>query len=171
MGTIQQSGQNGRSPNALSYEQLGSCADVIEDNMEFVHKKAWNPHKHVFYVKEIRVQACENFVRPPNRTTREKIVAPRSDCNHEDREFIVDSGESLHMRSHSELTSGEKKVPSGDEKEPTNIMTAQGLGGSTEETTVHVNDLDVFITTMLLEDSPAALSLDLSWEEVGYSRE
>ena len=30
LGTIQQGGQGGRSPNVLSYEQLGSCAYFIE---------------------------------------------------------------------------------------------------------------------------------------------
>ena len=36
-----------------------------------------------------------------------KIVASGSDCEHEDREFIVDSGAFLHM-SKNKLTSAEK---------------------------------------------------------------
>ena len=39
-------GQCGRSPKALSYEHLGSRADLIEANMEFAHKKAWDLHKN-----------------------------------------------------------------------------------------------------------------------------
>ena len=37
-------------------------------------------------------------------------------------------------------------------------MTADGMAGSTEEATVYVSDLDVFVTMMLLEDLPAVLS-------------
>ena len=36
-------------------------------------------------------------------------------------------------------------------------MTANGKAESTEEATVYGNDFDVFVTVMLLEDSPAAL--------------
>ena len=39
LGIIQQSGQNGPKPNALSYEQLGSCADSIEATIEGARKK------------------------------------------------------------------------------------------------------------------------------------
>ena len=35
----QQGGQSGQTPNALSYEQLGSCAYFIEAHMEFARKK------------------------------------------------------------------------------------------------------------------------------------
>ena len=38
----------------------------------------------------------------------EEVVASRSDCHHEDREFTVDSGASLHMMSQNKLTCGEK---------------------------------------------------------------
>ena len=51
--------KNGRSPNALSHEQLACCADLVEANMEFARKKAWELHKNVFQVKETYIQACE----------------------------------------------------------------------------------------------------------------
>ena len=51
-------------------------------------------------------------------------------------------------------------------------MTANGMAGSTEEATVHINDLDVFCHhVMLLEDSPAVRFLGLLCKEVGYSDE
>ena len=86
----------------------------------------------------------------------------------EDREFTVDSGASLHMLNKNELTSGEKDTIRRS-NEPTVITTANGKAESTEEATVYVNDLDVFVTMMLLEDSPAVLSLGLFCEQVGYS--
>ena len=38
-------------------------------------------------------------------------------------------------------------------------MTARGKAESTEEAAVYVNELDVFVTMMLLEGSPATQSL------------
>ena len=81
----------------MSYEQLRSCADFIEANMEFARKRAWDLHKNFCKAKETCVQACEQITRPPNKTTQEQVVASRSDCEHEDREFMMDSGASLHM--------------------------------------------------------------------------
>ena len=72
------------------------------------------------------------------------------------------------MMSRSELTSGEKDTIRRS-KEPTIITTTSGEAESTEEATVYVNDLDVFVTMMLLEDSPAVQSLGLFFAEVGYS--
>ena len=63
------------------------------------------------------------------------------------------------------LTSGEKKAIRRS-KELTVTMTAVGEAESTEEITAHGNDLDVFVTVMQLDDSPAALSLGLLCEEM-----
>ena len=52
--------KNGRSPNALSHEQLACCcADLVEANMEFACNKAWELHKNIYKVKETYIQACE----------------------------------------------------------------------------------------------------------------
>ena len=84
-------------------------------------------------------------------TTKEKVAASRSHCEYEEHEIIVDSGASLHMMSKNELTSGEKDTFRVSE--------------STEDATVYVNDLDVFVTIMLLEDSAAMLSFGSLCEE------
>ena len=89
-------------------------------------------------------------------------------CEHEDREIIVDSCASLHMMSKNELTSGEKDTIRRSSEHPV-ITTANGKAESTEEATMYVNDLDVSVTMMLLEDSPAVLSLGLFCEELGCS--
>ena len=67
------------------------------------------------------------------------------------REVIVDSGASLHMTRKNELTSGERDTRRS--KEVTASTTANGKAESTEEATVYINDLVVFVTMMLLEDS------------------
>ena len=58
----------------------------------------------------------KNFFRR-SRTSQEKVVASRPDCEHEGRGFIVDSGASLHLMSMNELgkkilSEDQKKVPS-----------------------------------------------------------
>ena len=65
------------------------------------------------------------------------------------------------MMSKQELTLGEKETIQKS-KEPTVIATANGKAESTEEATVHVNDLGRFT---------AVLSLGLSCEEMWYSSE
>ena len=131
---------------------------------------AWDLHKNIYTVEGTHVQVCGKFFRPPNRNTQGKCVASRSDCQAEDREFVVGSGSSLHMMSKDALTAVEKETrrTSGN---VTVIMTANGKSGSTEEATVYVSDLDVCVTMMLLEDSPVVLSLGNMCEDMGYSYE
>ena len=50
-------------------------------------------------------------------------------------------------------------------------MTADGKVESTEEATVNVNSWDVFVTMMVLDDSPAVLSLGSLCEEMRKSYE
>ena len=71
------------------------------------------------------------------------------------------------MMSKNEVTSGEKDTIRRS-KEPTVITTASGQAESTEEATVYFCGLGVFVTMMLLEDSPAVLSLVSLCEEMGY---
>ena len=58
------------------------------------------------------------------------------------------------MMSKNEVTSSEKDTIRRS-KEHIVTTTANGKAESTEEATVHDNDLDVFVTMMLLEDSQA----------------
>ena len=69
----------------------------------------------------------------------------------------MDNGAPLHMMSLNELWFGEEDTIRKS-TELTVIMTAGGTAESSEEPTVFVNDLDVFVTMMLLEDSPAVLA-------------
>ena len=158
---VQQSGQSGRSPNPLSYEQLGRCADFMKQTWNLFAKKAWDRHKIKNKVKGSFVQACEKLFRPPNKTTQEKVVASRSDCEHEHREISEDSGASLHMMS----SHGEKDTIMKS-KGPTVISTDSGKAKLMEEATVYVTDLDVFVTMKLLEDSPEVPSLGFLCEEM-----
>ena len=81
--------------------------------MTFARKKSWDLHKNIKSERDFALRRVKSLPTS-KRTTEEKVVASRSDCEREDREFIVDSGESLHMRSKNELTSGEH-TPSEDQ--------------------------------------------------------
>ena len=76
----------------------------------------------------------------------------------------MDSDASLHMMRKNEVTSGEKGIIRRS-REPTVIMIAKGEAESTEEATVYTNDLDASVTLMLLEDSPAVVSLGVFLNE------
>ena len=53
-------------------------------------------------------------------------------------------------------------------KSPTTVMTANGEVQTREEATVHVKQLNLFVNVMLLEESPAVLSLEKLCEDHGY---
>ena len=51
---------------------------------------------------------------------------------------------------------------------PTTVMTANGEVQTREEATVKVKELHLFVTVMLLEETPAVLSLGKLSEDRGY---
>ena len=62
----------GRSPNALSYEQLGSCADfLLNQTRNLLSKKAL--HKNINKIQETYVQACENSSDLPTGKFKRKL--------------------------------------------------------------------------------------------------
>ena len=84
----------------------------------------------------------------------------------EERDFVVDSGASMHMVSRKDLDKAELetvRIPTN----PTMAMTANGEVLTKEEATVYVKELDLFVTVMLLEDTLAVLSLGKLCEDHG----
>ena len=53
----------------------------------------------------------------------------------------------------------------------TTVITADGEVQTNEEATVHVNDLELFVTVQVIEDAPPIQSLGKLCENHGYSRE
>ena len=51
------------------------------------------------------------------------------------------------------------------------VITANGEVQTHEEATVYVNELDIFLTTKVLENTPAVSSLGKLCDENGYSYE
>ena len=83
---------------------------------------------------------------------------PVSTLKPEEREFVVDSGASMHMISKKDLNVAEMftltKLCS-----PTIVITANGEVQTHEEATVYVKELDIFLTMKVLEDTPAPKAL------------
>ena len=92
-------------------------------------------------------------------------ASSRESC---EREFEVDSGASMHMVSEKDLNSAElatMRTSSG----PMTEMTAHGEVRTNKEATVHVKQLDLFVTVMLLQETPAVLSVGNLCKEHGYT--
>ena len=79
----------------------------------------------------------------------------------EEKEFVVDSGASMHMASKSDLDSAELETMRTSRRRPT--------ARCKQEATVYVKELDLFVTVMLLEETPAVLSLGKLCEDHGYT--
>ena len=72
----------------------------------------------------------------------------------EEREFVVDSGASMHMISKKELSDAEMDTLTKS-CSPTIVITANGEVQTHEEAIVYVKELDIFLTMKVLEDTPA----------------
>ena len=79
-----------------------------------------------------------------------------------ERDFVVDPGARVHMVSKKDLNSAELETMRTS-KSPTMVMTANGEVRTTEEATVYVKQLDLFVKVML----PAVLSLGKLCEDHG----
>ena len=76
----------------------------------------------------------------------------------------------MHMISKKDLNSAEL-VTLTTSKSPTTVITANGEVQTHEEATVHVKELDIFLTKKVFEDTPAVLSVGKLCDEHRYSYE
>ena len=86
----------------------------------------------------------------------------------EEREFVVDSGASMHMMRKKEISTEEMgKVKRS--RSPTVVLTANGEVHTHEEAQVYVHDLDQFVTVQVLEGTLAVLWVEQingrKWQE------
>ena len=118
--------------------------------------------KNVLKLKE---QERATFFSPSeNRCLPASILKP------EEREFVVDSGASMHVISKKDLSDAEMDTLTKS-CSPTIVITANGEVQTHEEATVYVKELDIFLTMKVLENTPAVLSLGKLCDENGYSFE
>ena len=150
-----------------------SVAPMLQ-NLRIVHSKrqkwqelgareaAWKLAKNVFKLKEHEKAAF--FSSPENRCHLASSLKP------EEREFVVDSGASMHMISKKDLSEAEMDTLTKS-CSPTIVITANGEVQTQEEAIVFVKELDMFLTMKVLENTPAILSLGKLCDENGYSYE
>ena len=99
-----------------------------------------------------------------------KIGACLHSLKPEEREFVVDSGASMHMISKKDLSDAETDTLTKSCSR-TIVITANGEVQTHEEATVYVKELDIFLTMKVLENTPAVLSLGKLCDENGCSYE
>ena len=88
----------------------------------------------------------------------------------EEREFVVDSGASMHMISKKDLSKAEMDTLTKS-CSPTIVITANGEVQTHEEAIVYVKELNIYLTMKVFENTPAVLSLGKLRDENGYSYE
>ena len=72
------------------------------------------------------------------------------------------------MVSKKDLKSAELET-TRTSRSPTTLMTTNGEVQTRQEATVHVKQLDLFVTVMLLEETPTVLSLEKLCEDHAFS--
>ena len=148
------------SPNAPNFEDRSQ--EETEWQEQGAREAAWKLAKSVLKPKE------------PERATffslSENRCLPASTLKPEEREFVVDSGASMHMISKKDLNSAEMDTLAKS-CSPTTVITANGEVQTHEEAIVYVKEFDIFLTMKVLENTPAVLSLGKLCDENGYSYE
>ena len=147
-----------RSPNTPKFEDRSQ--EETEWQEQGAREAAWKLSKNVFKLKEHERAAF--FSSPENR------CLPASTLKPEEREFVVDSGASMHMISKKDVSKAEMDTLTKS-CSPTIVITANGEVQMQEETIVYVKELDIFLTRKVLENTPAVLSLGKLCDENGYS--
>ena len=149
-----------RSPNAPKFEDRSQ--EETEWQEQGAREAAWKLAKNVLKLKEH--QRATTFSPSENR------CLPASTLKPEEREFVVDSGASMHMISKKDFSDAEMDSLTKSCC-PTIVITANGEVQTHEDAIVYVKELDIFLTMKVLENTPAVLSLGKLCDENGYSYE
>ena len=149
-----------RSPNAPKFEDRSQ--EETEWPEQGAREAAWKLAKNVFKLKE---HERATFFSPS-----ENKCLPATTLKTEEREFVVDSGASMHMISEKDLSDAEMDTLTKSFS-PSIVITANGEVQTHEEAIVYAKELGIFLTMKVLENTPAVLSLGKLCDENGYSYE
>ena len=149
-----------RSPNAPKFEDRS--LEETEWQEQGAREAAWKLSISVLNLKE-RDRAT--FFSP-----LENRCLPASTLKLEEREFVVDSGASMHMISKKDLSNAEMDTLTKS-CSLTIVITANGEVQTHDEAIVYVKELDIFLTMKVIDNTPAVLSLGKLCDENGYSYE
>ena len=135
--------------------------EETERQQRYARSTAWNLAKNMYKLTE---KDKATFYSP----SEEWALPASSTKEPEEREFVVDSGAGMHVVSKRDLNSAELETMRMS-RNPSTVMTANGEVQTREEATGNVEELDLFVTVMLLEETPAVLSLGKLCEDHGYT--
>ena len=133
----------------------------LAGQLRCARSKAWNLAQNINKLQE---NDKATFYSP----AEERVLPAALTKEPEEREFVVDSRESMHMVSKRDLNSAELETMRTS-RSPTTVMTANGQVQTRGEATENVKALDLFITVVLLDETPAVLSLWKLCEDHGYT--
>ena len=150
-----------RNHDAPKFEDRSQ--EETERQERYAREAAWKMARCILKLKE---KHKTTFFSP----SVNRCLPSQSTIKPEVREFVVDSGASMHMISKKDLNSDELETVTTSIS-PTTVITANGDVQTNEETTVYVRELDIFLTMKLLQNTPAVLSLGKLCDEHGYSYE
>ena len=150
-----------RNPNSPKFEDRSF--EETEWHERCAREAAWRLAKNVLKLKE--QERATFFSLSENWWC---LLA--SNLKPEEREFVVDSGASMHMISKKDLNDAEMETVTTS-RSPTTVSTTNGEVQTHEEATVYVKELDIFLTMKVLEDTPAFSSLGKLCDETRYSYE
>ena len=148
-----------RSPNAPKFEDRSQ--EETEWQEQGAREAAWKLAKNVFKLKEHQRAA---FFSP----SKNRCLPASTLLKPEEREFVVDSGASMHMISKKDLGNAEMDTFTKS-CSLTTVITDNGEVQTHEEAIVYVKELDVFLTMKVLENTPSVLSLGKLCDENGHS--
>ena len=134
-----------RNSNAPKFEDRSQ--EETERQARCAREAAWRLANYILKLKEKH----KTTLFSPSENWR--LPAP-STIEPEEREFVVDSGASMHMISKKDLNSAELETLTTS-RSATTVITANGEVQTHEEATVYVKELDIFLTMRVLEDTPA----------------
>ena len=137
-----------RSPNGPKFEDRSQKETEWQE--QGAREAAWKLAKNLLNLKE--QERATFFSLSENR------CLPASTLKPEEREFVVDSGASMHMISEKDLSDAEMDTLTKS-CSLTKVITANGEVQTHEEAIVYVKKLDIFLTMKVLENTPAVLSL------------
>ena len=116
LGKIQVKIPHQRSPYAMKFED--GSQEESQRQQRCARSKAWNLAQNIYKLKE---KEKATFYSPS-----EEWVFPVAETKEpEEREFVVDSGASMHMVSKRDLNSAELETMRTS-RSPTTVMTANG---------------------------------------------
>ena len=136
--------------NHKSSFMISICSSQCNYSMS-ARRVAWDLAESVYKLKNM------DKVKFYSPIEARAMPAPTSKSPKE-REFVVDSGASMHMLGTKDMSSDEMETlrRSGI---LTTVVTVNGKVQTSEEPQVYIHDLDLFLTVQSLEDTLAGLSL------------